>query len=352
MNKPKYITPIIKLTEACNFSCEYCRYAYNDALTSIADYEDVLLYIEKVIEYNLSQGEEFIHVIFHGGEPLLYGKKNFRNLVDWQKSRGFKFINSIQTNGFLLDDEWCDIFNEGCFDVGISIDGPQTVNGHIMKERRVDNLILEKIKLLDNNNCRHGILSVITDKHQSAKDYYDFLVSNDIHSVGLCYCYQNCHNAVSNNVLSKFLCELFDLYFYGRYKLSIREFDCAIQRMLKGKTTSCHCNERNSCGKYLSILPNGDVRFCDSYDLSSSVYGNLKSNSVSDIVLSNLYQNEVLKSQIIKNEICNHCEVFDICGSGCYRNDIDNKSNYFCETYKSVYEHIRNQVSKYMENEK
>ena len=347
MNKPIYITPIIKLTEACNFSCSYCRYANNETSALKMSYEDVIQYIEKIIDYNLSQGSEFAHIIYHGGEPLLWGKKNFHNLIEWQKNRGFKFINSIQTNGFLIDEEWCEIFNEGEFDVGISIDGPKNVNGHVMNGKQVDDVILSNINLLENKKCRHGILSVITDKHQSAKEYYDFLVENGIHSVGLCYCYQNKENAVSNSILSKFLCELFDLYFFGKYKLRIREFDCSIQKMLKGKTTSCHCNERNSCGRYISILPNGDVRFCDSYDFCGSTYGNLKNCNISDIVLSELYQNEILNSRKVKDLLCVHCEVFNLCAGGCYRNDIDD-SNYFCETYKIVYAYIRDRVSEYL----
>lgn len=350
MNKPKYITPILKLTECCNFTCGYCRYANNNVSDKVADFGDVILYIRKCMEFNKSVSVDFLHVIFHGGEPLLWGKDNFRRIIEWQKLQNFKFINSIQTNGYLIDKEWCDIFCNGKIDVGISIDGPEELNGHKLGELKVDKIIKEKIKLLREKKCKTGILSVLTDNHVDAKAYYDFLIKNDIHSVGLCYCYQDEGDAVDNQVLSKFLCDLFDLYFYGEYKIRIREFDCCIEKLLKGKSNSCHINERESCGRYISVLPDGNVRFCDSYDIGGKSYGNLLNNSIWEIVYSENYQSEMLKAKNLIVLRCSNCDVKVLCGGGCYRNDLKNGSkNYFCETYIKVYKHIQECIMDYFE---
>ena len=64
---------------------------------------------------------------WHGGEPLLCGLDFFRKAVELQKryGRGHRIINTIQTNGTLLDAQWCDFFRENGFLVGISLDGPR-----------------------------------------------------------------------------------------------------------------------------------------------------------------------------------------------------------------------------------
>lgn len=342
MNKPDYITPILKLTECCNFTCEYCRYANNNMPDKIARYEDVEEYLSRCMEFNRSLSVDFLHVIFHGGEPLLWGKGNFKKILDWQKKQNFRFINSIQTNGYLIDEEWCELFLNGNFDVGVSIDGPDGLNGHKLGNLNVNDMVIDKIKLLEKKGCKNGILSVITNNHVDAKVYYDFLMENSIHSVGLCYCYQDEENAVDNQVLSRFLCDLFDLYFYGEYRIRIREFDCCIEKMLKGKSSSCHANERAGCGRYISILPEGDVRFCDSYDIDCIAFGNLLNDSVQKIVFTERYQREMTKARELISLKCKECEVYSLCGGGCYRNDLKNGlNNYFCESYRKVYRHIQ-----------
>jgi len=69
-----------------------------------------------------------IFVVFHGGEPTLWGIENFTDVLEYQEKiaseKNVIFKNSIQTNGLLIDDKWIELFKKYNFSVGISFDGP------------------------------------------------------------------------------------------------------------------------------------------------------------------------------------------------------------------------------------
>ncbi|MGN6678486.1 MAG: radical SAM protein, partial [Streptosporangiaceae bacterium] len=66
-------------------------------------------------------------VAWQGGEPTMMGLDFFRRSIELQRQYGRpgqKIMNTIQTNGTLLTDEWGQFLKENDFLVGISIDGP------------------------------------------------------------------------------------------------------------------------------------------------------------------------------------------------------------------------------------
>ena len=106
--------------------------------------------------------------------------------------------------------------------------------------------------------------------------------------------------------------------------------------------------DRVLCGFYFRIRGNGNVYFCDEYDLENNmIIGNLNTESVKQIVEGECYQNIKEDSiRIIKNK-CSSCQVYNICGAGCRRNDMSKgESNYFCEAYKKLYVHIQETLRK------
>lgn len=136
MFQPNRITPIIKLVENCNYTCSFCRYANHPPREgSMMSMEMCKHILEEVCLYNRKKGQNFVTLIFHGGEPLLWGKKRFREIYAYEKElesryEGFHFNNGMQSNGYLLDEEWMDIFKEMEMSVGISLDGPENMNFH------------------------------------------------------------------------------------------------------------------------------------------------------------------------------------------------------------------------------
>ncbi len=94
---------------------------------------DVVL--EKYIRTHMEAStDNYITFSWHGGEPLLAGIDFFRKAVEIQmnlKPPGKEIFNGIQTNGTLLDDEWCSFLSANGFTVGISIDGPGNLHDFI-----------------------------------------------------------------------------------------------------------------------------------------------------------------------------------------------------------------------------
>ena len=68
---------------------------------------------------------------WQGGEPTILGIDFFKKALDLQKKYcrpGMVIHNTIQTNGTLLDDQWCEFFRKHRFLVGISLDGPRELH--------------------------------------------------------------------------------------------------------------------------------------------------------------------------------------------------------------------------------
>jgi len=118
---------------SCNLRCSYCYYLgkkdlYPGEGSACMDYGLLEKYIISHIE---ASTEDIIMFSWHGGEPLLAGLEFYRKAVAFQKKHipsGKSIINGIQTNGTLLDEEWCKFLSGENFMAGISIDGPDELH--------------------------------------------------------------------------------------------------------------------------------------------------------------------------------------------------------------------------------
>ena len=353
------INPMIKLTEKCNYNCNFCRYANHRRNDHGISEEIVNKIINESINFNINNGVNKINVVFHGGEPLLFGKDRFLSVLqETSKAASDRNVDIeyfLQTNASLITAEWSDLFKEYNIDVGISLDGPVGLNEHGSEygEMTIERTI-QTYHSLREKGVRCGILSVITNKHlENVRVFFDFLVDNDIDSVALCYCYSKLNgNNVNPKLLGEWLIELYDLYFNTSSKIRIREFDNATRRIV-----SCFRNEkcficRKNCGRYLTFTPNGDVRFCDDfYDKNNNdiSLGNIAKQSITEILSGDCYNN--LRSEVLDLVAtkCNKCDVNYICRGGCARNDLSN-GNFFCDTYMIIYPYIEKKVKTYLES--
>ena len=348
---PEKINPIIKLTERCNYNCEFCRYANHSKFDTGIDEKLVIKMVLESIAFNKEHGNNRINIIFHGGEPLPYGAERLASILEYIKKKNeFDTVidYSIQTNSSLISDEWIDIFEQFNFDVGISLDGPPELNAHWRlnpKESVIE--AVNKYHMLRDRGVRCGFLSVITNTHLvKMKEFFDFFVDNKIDSVGLCYCYSNTDGGnVDPEKLGEWLIRLYDLYYYSNYNIKIREFDTATRRIIKKIKNSHDITCRNNCGKYLTLMPSGRVDFCDDYE--GIPLGNICEVSLCDIINGEQYRILKEKTLSIVSDKCMKCEVMYICKGGCARNDLKG-SNYFCETYKVIYPYIEERVLSYL----
>ncbi|MCP4417403.1 MAG: radical SAM protein, partial [Chloroflexi bacterium] len=116
----------------CNLDCKYCYFLSKETLYPGSRFrlsDDLLqTYTRQYIE---SQRVNEITFTWQGGEPTLIGLDFFQRAIEYQQKYarpGMKIQNSLQTNGTLLDEEWCRFFKKHDFLIGLSIDGPQELH--------------------------------------------------------------------------------------------------------------------------------------------------------------------------------------------------------------------------------
>jgi uncharacterized protein len=111
----------------CNLDCKYCFFLSKEMLYPGDRFRmsDELLdsYIRQLLQAHPA-GD--VNVAWQGGEPTLMGLDFFKRAimyVEKYRKPGQTILHTIQTNGTLLDDDWCAFFKEHHFLVGLSVDG-------------------------------------------------------------------------------------------------------------------------------------------------------------------------------------------------------------------------------------
>ena len=117
---------------ACNLACSYCFFLDKALLYPNSNFrmteETLVAYIRQLIAAHRSNQ---VTVAWQGGEPTLMGVDFYRKAIEIQEKYrrpGMTFENTLQTNGTLLNDEWCKFLHQNRFLVGLSIDGPKDVH--------------------------------------------------------------------------------------------------------------------------------------------------------------------------------------------------------------------------------
>jgi uncharacterized protein len=119
MNKSElqYFHVLAKPTGAvCNLDCKYCFFLSKEMLYPGSRFRmaDELLeeYIRQLMQ---SQKIPEVTVSWQGGEPTMMGIDFFKRAIELQdkyKSPGMTVMNTMQTNGILINDEWCGFLKE------------------------------------------------------------------------------------------------------------------------------------------------------------------------------------------------------------------------------------------------
>ena len=186
--KPLYVM-LKPVGAVCNLACDYCYYLEKEALypgkhPTLPSFKMPDNVLEKLIrEYILSQPQEQIEFVWHGGEPTLLGVEYFRKILDIQKKQadGKKILNAFQTNGTLINEEWANFLAENHFLCGLSIDGPKKYHDN---HRRYPNgkgswdKAMECVKLFQKYGVEFNTMSVVNASNSKQPALvYDFLKS-------------------------------------------------------------------------------------------------------------------------------------------------------------------------------
>jgi uncharacterized protein len=341
----------------CNLRCKYCFYfdvAAHREQVSYGIMETELL--EKIVKKTLSEAAGYCSFAFQGGEPTLAGLDFYKKLIEFQKKYNHKNLdiyNSIQTNGYLLDENWAEFFSENNFLVGISLDGNEET--HDFHRINIENKgsfkgIMKTIKIFDKYDVKYNILTVVTDKLTAhTEEVYKFFKENNFGYLQFIPSINSFDSDMpaflSPSSYSYFLKKLFDLWYEdfisGTY-ISIRDFNNYIN-MLKGYPPE-NCAMKGRCEFYYLLEADGSVYPCDFYVLDKWKLGNLIEDSYSNIK-NNLKIKEFEEMSYTLNKKCTDCEFLYICRGGCrrYREQKDPYGknfiglNYFCDSYKDFF---------------
>jgi uncharacterized protein len=144
----------------CNIDCKYCFFLSKEALYPNEKHRmsqaTLETYIRQLLE---SHRTPEVTVAWQGGEPTLMRVEFFRHAVEYvEKYRkpGQVVNHTFQTNGILLDDEWCEYFKEHHFLVGLSVDGPREIHDTFRVDRRAQGTF-ELVMKGWNQLRRHGV---------------------------------------------------------------------------------------------------------------------------------------------------------------------------------------------------
>jgi uncharacterized protein len=309
---------------------------------------------EHITRYQLNR----FSICFHGGEPLLFGKQRFgalcSSLRSLQKSLGCRFDLTIQTNGTLIDEEWCSLFRYFRVSPSLSLDGSSEVHDR----NRIDHAghgthgqVVAGLRLLQSEGFTPGVLAVC-DPESSAKELCEYFV-NDLSIRWFDVLFPDAtHHDIVVPVASYFKA-LFDCWYddLRPQGVTIRVAENLLRGVLGRRSTS----ESLGLGPLttFAVTTDGSFELCDvfhSVGLNAACAGlNLTSNSLQDIVTSPRWT-EVLNASLDLAAPCKECHFYRACGGGYvpnrWSNDLryDNPSAY-CSDLKEVFRHVSSRVS-------
>lgn len=351
---------ILKPTLACNLSCKYCYLSEESKISSKFDVQFAKSVLRQAKELLLDKKQK-IKILWHGGEPLLWGINNYTEILAFieEEFKECSYTISIQTNLSLINDDFIDLFIKHKVSVGCSLDGPKEIHD---SQRVMNNgagsfdTILSKIELCRKRGLQLGCIAVGTKKHiDKIPLLYQFMCDNNIgfkfnpiFSAGEATKNIDEYGLTPNQYATMSI-ELFDLWFYDNvHKVSNSIFVDIASSLISQKNCS-HCLFNRNCqDNIFAVSPNGDVvpcgRFCDD-GLLKYTYGNLHLESLEAILQKKQTSDIYNRYKYIENSQCNKCHFFKICYGGClydgYIKTGDFKSKTFlCSAYKKIFSHI------------
>ena len=349
----------------CNMSCDYCFYRDETQKRSQESYgfmsEKTL---KNVIRKTMLRAEGMISYAFQGGEPTLRGLAFFQKVVEYQNQYNKNKIqvhNALQTNGLLIDEDWCRFLKENHFLVGVSLDGTKDIHDtyrHTRKEGGPTfDLVCSAIRLMESYGVDFNILTVVNQAAaENIQEIYSFYRQKKWNYQQYIACLDPLDEPHGQNEYSlapehygQFLIRLFRLWYKdwkkGRQPY-IRQFENYIGILLGHFPEAC--DQRGTCSIQNVVEADGSVYPCDFYMLNDYCLGNFNENRLDEI---DARRKEIgfLERSLKLDPDCKHCAYYRLCRGGCQRNrdwapEIQAYQNYFCQSYRMFFDACLNEM--------
>lgn len=371
--KPLYV--MLKPAGAhCNLACKYCYYLeknnlYQNSHRHLMSDEMLEQFTREYIE---AQTMPQVLFTWHGGEPLMRSIDFYKKALALQKkyAHGKQIDNVIQTNGTLLTDEWCEFFAKNHWLVGISVDGPQEYHDHyrvtpdgkpswekvmqgisLLKKHRVEwNAMavvnaynaehpLEFYHFFRDNGCQYLQFTPIVERLTEHEDGRTLASLADDREIPLA------DASVTPQQWGNFLCTIFDDWVrHDVGKTFVEIFDCTLANWMGVLPGICAYSKE--CGHAGVMEHNGDVYSCDHFVFPEYKLGNIREQSLIDMLYGEKQQAfSRLKHTSLPRQ-CKECDMEFACHGECPKNRFEKDKygepglNYLCQGYYQYYTHV------------
>jgi uncharacterized protein len=390
-NAPPFFHILTKPTGAiCNLDCKYCFFLSKETLYPDSRFrmtDDVLeAYVRQMIE---GQSAPQISVAFQGGEPTLMGLDFFRRAVEYTKKYappGAQLEYSLQTNGTLLNEAWCDFFRDNNFLIGLSLDGPRAMHdayrvdkgggptfdrvmraARLMQERQVEFNILCTVHAM---NASHPVELYRFFRDEVKTQFIQFIpiveratqetleVANEGWGdrpagggrKGGRPLYTQAGSLVTERSVGseqwgQFLIAIFDEWAHRDVgAVFVQMFDAALASWVGAPPAICIFGE--TCGNALAMEHNGDLYSCDHYVEPDFLLGNILQEHMIELVASDKQRKFGMDKRDSLPRYCRECAVRFACHGECPRNrfiltpDGEPGLNYLCAGYMAFFKHV------------
>lgn len=359
------------VSSACDLRCEYCYYAGKDRLLGVEEARMPLDVLDRYTRQLLAMHgrDAVVEFAWHGGEPTSAGLPFFHEAVRLQElyGKGRKILNTLQTNGTLLDDELCHFFKEKGFLLGVSVDGPRDL--HDVYRKGADGRgsfdgTMRGIELLRRHGVPFNTLTAVHDVNsRKALDVYRFLreLTDHMQFLPVVETLPAGHGqdgalamppgihatddarsvapfSVSPGQWGAFLCDILEEHMArgaGREHVQIIDVTLGIL----GGAPSSLCVHDPLCGHSGCVEANGDVYACDRYAFPSYRLGNIMETDMGALMEGNRAFG-MRKTYALPDD-CFDCPHVELCFGGCPKDRLQGGRNYLCEGYRMFFDAIR-----------
>ncbi|MBF0300932.1 MAG: radical SAM protein [Oligoflexia bacterium] len=341
----------------CNLGCTYCNAQY---LRNESDKSKWLMKastLEQVFTEISTLHLDKLNIHWYGGEPLLAGIDFYSDALKLQQNilNTTSIINSLNTNGLLLNKEYLDFFKTNKFLLSVSLDG---ANFNHNKERFASekqyNKVLENIDLLKQSGMPLVIALVVKQStYKYAKEILQYLKGMNVAQLRIFPCFhknQDGHlesDTIDNEMYFTFLKDLFDGWINSNRPFKIGLFSELIKGHLKGCYSLCYLS--GNCSS-MNIDRNGNVYSSCEVQTEDTYLGKINSTPLSRYIEKHKQRQSGLELK----------EVVDIMGSEGFDKGILKSKGKYCYQYfqegiyhyyyvealRKIKDHINNSIGK------
>ena len=377
---------MVKPTGAvCNLDCEYCFFLSKEMLYPGSRFRMAEDLQEKYIEQLLAAHSDASEVVmaWQGGEPTMMGLDFFERAMELQqryKKPRQRILNTMQTNGTLLDDAWGAFLKEHGFLVGISIDGPPAMHDAYRVDKGgkpTSDRVLRGLEVLK----RHGVeWNVLTTIHAVNGDHggevYRYLRDDlgasfiqfipiieratpetlqiadegwgsGVHGRPL-YVQDGSlvtHRSVSPEQYGRFMIDVFEEWVrHDIGEVYVQIFDTALASWY-GEGGGM-CVHAETCGSQLALEHNGDLYSCDHFVEPDYLLGNIGDRTMLELIDLPQQRKFGNDKRDTLTQFCRDCDVRFACNGGCPKDRFatapsgEDGQHYLCPGYQEFFHHV------------